>query len=171
MGRIIHDHYQTSKMEKKSIKLNRSWNMEEGDKVTNTLSNGLDIRSQRPHGNQNLVSQEQQRSYKDTKNTTSCKATCLSSGRQNRLPISTSQGNTSLMMSLRNISSWKASLKTWSKNIYIYALTLSAFPTHHSSLSPQNPCRTLNQQVNQNAFYQNWTMILCWTLYAILSNP
>ena len=60
-----------------------------------------------------------QGSYKNTKNATSCKATCLSSERQNQLPISTGQGNTSLMTSLRNASSWKTSLKTWSENIYI----------------------------------------------------
>ena len=153
MGRIIHDHYQTSKMEKKSMKLNRSWNIEEEDRVTNTLSSGPDIWSPRPHGNQNLVSQEWRKSYKNTKNATSCKATCISSGRQNQFLISTNQGNTSLMMSLRNALSWKTSLKTWSENIYIYALTLPTFLTPYSSLPLRNPCRTLNQQINWNAFH------------------
>ena len=105
LWRIMHDHYWTSKMEKKSMKSNKFWNIEEEDRVTDTLSNGLDIQSPKPHGNQNLVSQEQQRSCRSTKNATSCKAICISLGRQNWLLISTNQGNTSLTTSSRNSSS------------------------------------------------------------------
>ena len=142
--KTIHDPCQTLKMEKKYMKSNKSWNIEEED--------GLDIQSPRPHGNQNLVLQEQQRSYRSTKNATSCKTTCLSSGRQNQLPISTDQENTNLTMSLRNASSWNASLKTWSMNIYICFNPTSIFDA--PLLSPSTKFLQNSKPTNnQNAFY------------------
>ena len=160
MEKIIHDHCQMSKMEKKSMRSNRSWNIEEGDEVMSTWSNGLDIQSPKPCGNRNLVSQAWWRSYKNTKNTTSYKISCLSSGRRNQLPISTNPENTGLMMSSRNASSWKASLKTWSENIYICFDPTNTFNTPLPFLSTKS---LLNSEKlnNRYAFHQNWPTILC----------
>ena len=159
MEKIIYDHCLMLKMEKKSTKLNKSWNTEEEDEAMNTWSNGLDIRSQRPCGNQNPVSQAQRRSYKNTENTTSCKTSCLSSGRWNQLPISTDPENIGLMRSLRNALSWKASLKTWSVNIYICFDPTNIFDAPLPFLSTKS---LLNSEKSNKhyAFHQNWLTIL-----------
>ena len=159
MEKNIHDRCLMLKMEKKSTRSNRSWNTEEEDEAMNTWSNGLDIWSWRPHGNWNLVSQARRRSYKDTKNSTSCKISCLSSERRNRLLISTDPENIGLMMSSRNASSWKASLKTWSVNTYICFNPTNIFNAPLPFLSMKF---LLNSKKSNKhyAFHQNWSTIL-----------